>query len=111
MPLGNSQGLLLGNVIALDELTRIEERAHRSRTAEAETILRLAAALREAMQVRENAFAIMAALNVANLKHEKESNPKTVSSHAKKTNSHRTVTSRVYAADALVAVGGKTLIR
>jgi hypothetical protein len=65
------------------------------------------------MQVRENAFAIMAALNdsVANLKHEKESNPKTVSSHAKKTNSHRTVTSRVYAADALVAVGGKTLIR
>jgi len=73
MPLGNGYDLYLGNGIALEELTQIEQNAHRSKTAEAETILRLAAALREAMQVRENAFALMASLkdSVADLKNER----------------------------------------
>jgi hypothetical protein len=75
MSLGNGHDLSLGNGIALEELMQIEESAHRSKTPEAETILRLAAALREAMQVRENAFALMASLkdSVANLKNEKAS--------------------------------------
>lgn len=45
--------------LALEELSQIEEMAHRSHSREAETILRLSAALREAMQVRENAIALM----------------------------------------------------
>lgn len=51
--------LALGNDLTLDELFQIEEMAHRSHSHEAETILRLSAALREAMQVRENAVALM----------------------------------------------------
>ena len=53
------KGLALGNDLTLDELSQIEEMAHRSHSSEAETILRLCAALREAMQVRENAIALM----------------------------------------------------
>lgn len=52
-------GLALGNDLTLDELSQIEEMAHRSQSPEAATILRLSAALREAMQVRENAVALM----------------------------------------------------
>ena len=48
-----------GNKLTLDELVQIEANAERSKTPEAETILRLAAALREAMQVSEGAFAYM----------------------------------------------------
>lgn len=48
-----------GNRLTLDELAQIEANAERSRTPEAETILRLTAALREAMQVSEGAFACM----------------------------------------------------
>ena len=48
-----------GNKLTLDELAQIEANAERSKTPEAETILRLAAALREAMQVSEGAFACM----------------------------------------------------
>jgi hypothetical protein len=47
------------NGLTLDELSQIEEMAHRSHSREAETILRLSASLREAMQVRENALALM----------------------------------------------------
>ena len=48
-----------GNHLTLDELAQIEVNAERSKTLEAETILRLAAALREAMQISEGAFAYM----------------------------------------------------
>lgn len=50
-----------GNKLTLAELAQIEANAERSKTPEAETILRLAAALREAMQVSEGAFACMTA--------------------------------------------------
>jgi hypothetical protein len=49
----------LGNNLTLEELSEIEEMAHRSHSPEAEIILRLSAALREAMQVRESAIAFM----------------------------------------------------
>jgi hypothetical protein len=49
----------VGNGVTLKELEEIEEKAHRSDTDEARTILRLCAALREAMQVRENALALI----------------------------------------------------
>lgn len=55
-PEGN---VLSGNSLTLEELQQIEEAAHRSHTGEAKTILRLSAALREAMQIRENAVAIL----------------------------------------------------
>ena len=48
------------NKLSLRELEQIEELAHRSGTAEAGVVLRLAAALREALQEKENAVAIAA---------------------------------------------------
>ena len=57
--LAKGEGLALGNNLTLDELSQIEAMARRSRSHEAETILRLSAALREAMQIRENAIALM----------------------------------------------------
>jgi hypothetical protein len=59
---GNENGLLQGNNITLDELAQIEELAHRSHSYEADIILRLSAALREAMQIRANALALMSEL-------------------------------------------------
>ena len=56
---GNGDQMPLGNNLTLEELSEIEEMAHRSRSREAEIILRLSAALREAMQVRESAIALM----------------------------------------------------
>ncbi len=49
-----------GNEMTLSELEQIEESAHRSGTSEAQTVLRLSAALREALQARENACALAA---------------------------------------------------
>lgn len=48
-----------GNNLTLEELSEIEEMAHHSHSHEAEIILRLSAALREAMQIRESAIALM----------------------------------------------------
>jgi hypothetical protein len=48
------------NKLSLRELEQIEEWAHKSGTAEAGVVLRLAAALREALQEKENAVAIAA---------------------------------------------------
>ena len=42
------------------ELEQIEESAHRSGTPEARIVLRLSAALREALQAKENAVALAA---------------------------------------------------
>ena len=56
---GNENGLAQGNNITLDELAQIEELAHRSHSYEADVILRLTVALREAMQIRANALALM----------------------------------------------------
>jgi len=47
-----------GNGLSLTELGQIEELAHRSQTCEASIVLRLAAALREALQEKENACAL-----------------------------------------------------
>ena len=55
----NSETRALGNNLTLEELSGIEEMAHRSHSHEAEIILRLSAALREAMQVKESAMAFM----------------------------------------------------
>jgi hypothetical protein len=60
---GNGHELVLGNNLTLKELSEIEEMAHRSHSREAEIILRLSAALREAMQVRESAIALMRRFN------------------------------------------------
>ena len=60
---GNGHELALGNNLTLEELSEIEEMAHRSHSREAEIILRLSAALREAMQVRESAIALMKRFN------------------------------------------------
>jgi hypothetical protein len=49
-----------GNDLTLSQLAQIEEAAHRSQTCEANTVLRLAAALREALQAKENACALAA---------------------------------------------------
>ncbi len=49
-----------GNRLSLDELEQIDNAAHRSHTAEAEVVLRLSAALREALQAKENALALVA---------------------------------------------------
>lgn len=46
------------NGLTLDELEHIEEAAHHSQTSEARSILRVAAALREALQMKENACAL-----------------------------------------------------
>jgi hypothetical protein len=43
-----------GNRVTLKELERIEEAAHRSQSLAPETVLRLTAALREALQVKVN---------------------------------------------------------
>lgn len=51
-----------GNGLTLSELVRIEELAQHSQTSEAKTVLRLAAALREALQAKENARALVAEL-------------------------------------------------
>ena len=59
MSILNSENHWTGNRLTLDELAQIEANAERSKTPEAETILRLAAALREAMQISEGAFACM----------------------------------------------------
>ena len=55
----NENWQVQGNNLTLDELAQIEELAHRSHSYEAEIILRLSAALREAMQIRANALALM----------------------------------------------------
>jgi hypothetical protein len=52
----NSAG---GNRLSLEELEQIENAAHRSHTAEAEVVLRLSAALREALQAEESARALV----------------------------------------------------
>jgi hypothetical protein len=46
------------NGLTLEELEQIEEAAHHSQTTEAKSVLRLAAALREALQMKENACAL-----------------------------------------------------
>ena len=51
-----------GNGLTLSELEQIEESALHSQTSEAKTVLRLAAALREALQAKENACALVAEL-------------------------------------------------
>ena len=48
-----------GNHVTLEELTQIEANARQSKSAEAQVILRLAAALREAMQVSAGAFSVL----------------------------------------------------
>jgi hypothetical protein len=62
MSILNNENHWSANKLTLDELAQIEVNAERSKTPEAETILRLAAALREAMQVSEGALACMTAL-------------------------------------------------
>jgi hypothetical protein len=54
------------NKLTLRELEQIVEFAHKSCTAEAEIVLRLAAALREALQEKENAVAIAAQIKRTN---------------------------------------------
>ena len=44
--------------LTLSDLEQIEEMAHKSGTSEAQTLLRLAAALRNALQEKENAVAL-----------------------------------------------------
>ena len=63
MSILNSEKHWAGNNLTLDELAQIELNAERSKTLEAKTILRLAAALREAMQVGEGAFAHVTRVN------------------------------------------------
>ncbi len=45
-----------GNGLTLEELEQLEEAAHHSQTLEAESVLRIAAALREALQLKECAL-------------------------------------------------------
>lgn len=47
-----------GNGLSLIELSQIEEAAHHSQTCDAKIVLRLAAALREALQEKKNAEAL-----------------------------------------------------
>lgn len=49
---------LEGKTLTMNELEQIEESAHRSDAPEAKIVLRLSAALREALQAKENAVAI-----------------------------------------------------
>ena len=51
---------MAGNGVTLSELEQIEESARRSETSEGKTVLRLSAALREALQAKENACALAA---------------------------------------------------
>ena len=44
--------------LTLRDLEQIEESAHKSGTSEAQTVLRLSAALRNALQEKENAVAL-----------------------------------------------------
>ena len=44
--------------LTVRELEQIEELAHKSGTSEAQTVLRLSAALRNALQEKENAVAL-----------------------------------------------------
>lgn len=44
--------------LTLRDLEQIEELAHKSGTSEAQTVLRLSAALRNALQEKENAVAL-----------------------------------------------------
>ena len=48
---------IAGNGLTLKELEKIEEAARRSQSLESKTILRLAAALREALQLKVSACA------------------------------------------------------
>lgn len=48
------------NGLSLSELEQIEQWAQHSGTPEAKIVLRLSAALREALQAKENAFALAA---------------------------------------------------
>ncbi|MCM3869543.1 MAG: hypothetical protein ND895_02435 [Pyrinomonadaceae bacterium] len=52
--------LVAAKGLTLIELEQIEELAHQSKTSEAKTVLRLSAALREALQAKENACALAA---------------------------------------------------
>jgi hypothetical protein len=52
-------GRRFGNGLTFDELSKIEEQARRGNSDESRIILRLAAALREAMQIVESALAVM----------------------------------------------------
>ncbi len=45
-----------GNGLTSEELEQLEEAAHHSQTIEAKSVLRIAAALREALQLRECAL-------------------------------------------------------
>ena len=45
--------------LTLRDLEQIEELAHKSGTSEAQTVLRLSAALRTALQEKENAVALV----------------------------------------------------
>ena len=45
--------------LTLRDLEQIEELAHKSGTSEAQTVLRLSAALRNALQEKENAVALV----------------------------------------------------
>ena len=51
---------IAGNGLTLKELEKIEEAAHRSQTLEGKSVLRLVAALREALQIKENECALCA---------------------------------------------------
>ncbi|HSE26159.1 MAG TPA: hypothetical protein VLB68_31105 [Pyrinomonadaceae bacterium] len=51
---------IAANGLTLKELEQIEEAAHRSQTPEAKSVLRLAAALREALQIKEAARVLAA---------------------------------------------------
>lgn len=57
---GRTMNRIAGNGLTLSELEQIEESAQHSETSEAKTVLRLSAALREALQAKENAFALAA---------------------------------------------------
>jgi len=53
---------IAANGLTLKELEQIEEAAHRSQTLEAKSVLRVAAALREALQIKEAARVLGAQL-------------------------------------------------
>lgn len=57
---GATMDQVVGNGLTLRELEQIEELAQHSGTSEAKTVLRLSAALREALQAKENACAVAA---------------------------------------------------
>ena len=56
-------GRKFGNGLTFEELSEIEQAAYHSTTEEARTILRLAVALREAMQIEESALALISLAN------------------------------------------------